>query len=138
MEKASEHDCLDQTQMYCRLVYLFVSVSESISRCFDAAVLCSIARDHLLCLELIGVVSIFLPLHRHLHILIALAKLSDCLLINDCAQVSSAGKTEGQRQTLAHNTQYLFISPACLPFSLFAVKTLLLMAPPIRTHIVCL
>lgn len=40
-------------QTFCRLIYLFVIVSESIARCFDAVLLYSIA-DHLLRLELNG------------------------------------------------------------------------------------
>lgn len=111
-----KHPCMTvwiPMQTFCRLIYLFVSVSDSISRCFDAVLLYSIAGDHLLRQELIGATGmsrfVFLLLCLHQHIL--MAKLSDWLLINSCAQVSSAEKTEGDRERHQHIIHSIYLYP---------------------------
>lgn len=73
-----------------------------------------------------------LPLLRHLHILIALAKLSDCLLINDCTQVSSEKKDRERHQHIRHS---IYIPSVSALFFIHSENTLLLTAPAIKQEL---
>lgn len=112
------------TQMYCKHVCLLLLLVDHYScRCFDAVLLCSIAEDHLPRLEPIAATGMSRVVSQlqclHLHILMALAELSGCLLINSCAQVSSEETTE-DRKRHRHIIHSIYFYPQRVrPFALF-------------------
>lgn len=117
-----------------------ISAGESSCRCFYAVSLCSIAEDHLPHWELIVTTGmsrvglstpVFTPTHLNGTVQAVRLPVDRYL----CSSVLRGEDREGQEKTSTHNTQYLFLSPACALFFIHTANTVLLVAPATKRDV---